>query len=99
MGGRSREQKSPLLETGNFAFVSGLSDSRLDAYGKYSSIAYQSLDTGSFTQIGVPQNHEGLNKALVNEYRDRFGKFPDWALQNNLVADYNRRKTQGFKDE
>ncbi len=95
MGGRSREREDDV----GFGFVSELTDSRLSAYGQYSSVAYQNLDSGTITKHGVPQNHGPFNAALAEEYKNRFGVYPNWDLKQNAKAETNRRKNLGFKDE
>lgn len=65
MGGRSRRSRDERV--GNFGFVTELSADRLEAYGRYSSAAYQNAIGPSITENGTPVNHEGLNRAVADE--------------------------------
>jgi len=95
MGGRSRTRP----KKDSFAFVSELSDSRLAAYGDYTSIAYQNFDNPSITRTGTPVNLEGFNDAISKEYEKRHGVKPSWSISDNPDLIRNHRKKQGFNDE
>ena len=81
MGGRSREPE--FLKADGFAFVSELSDERLNSYGNYSSAAVQNWDGGSTTEHGIPKNTETLNNRAADEYIKRTGQVPAWDLRVN----------------
>jgi hypothetical protein len=95
MGGRSRQPKDERVSS--YAFVSELSDSRLEAYGRFTSASYQNLDGGSLTQHGVPKAPDTFNHHLADEYRRRTGDAPNWDIRIN-DAEKHHRKNAGFKE-
>jgi hypothetical protein len=80
MGGRSRKEREMV---DRYAFISELSDERLENYGRYTSADHQNWNESQTTQTGILTNTTVFNERLSNEYRSRFGERPDWDLNLN----------------
>jgi hypothetical protein len=97
MGGRSREPKEEKID--RYAFVSELSNERLEAYGRYTSAGHQNWDESQTTQTGIPTNTTVFNEKLSDEFRNRFGERPDWDLNLNGGIDRYSRLVKKLKDD
>lgn len=95
MGGRSRE---PDRLAKAYAFVSDLSDDRLENYGKMTSIKYQNAETEGSTLNGKPGNSPVFNEKLADEYEKRTGVIPAWDIRHN-DAKQHRRESERRADE
>lgn len=80
MGGRSRKPPEPVS---HYAFVSELSNDRLESYGRYTSAGHQNFNESSTTQTGIPTNTTVFNAHLSDEHKRRYGERPDWDLHLN----------------
>lgn len=81
MGGRSRESRTERADS--FAFISDLSNDRLNAYGNYSSAGILNNNAGTITAAGIPKNTLELNHRAADEYLNRTGVIPAWDLRHH----------------
>jgi len=73
MGGRGREQKTK----DRWSWVSELSDSRLEGYGKMSLDWPNRYGNKPITDY----SKEALNFACANEFERRYGQRPAWEMK------------------
>ena len=93
MGGRSRDEQG---KPGAFAFVSELSDARLEAYGRATSSGFQNFSYRSITETGKPSTPDVFNEHLSREYARRTGSTPDWDLSINGGHDNHIKTRDSF---
>ncbi|WP_415878986.1 hypothetical protein [Methylomonas sp. TEB] len=75
MGGRSRESQKELVHSDYWAWVSELSNERLERYGQYTQIEMDQVYRQGRQYNRSP---DALNHELTKEYRARFGTDPEW---------------------
>lgn len=93
MGGRSRQSRQQF--TGVFAFVSDLSNERLNAYGQMTSARIQNLQDFGVTMTGKPINNDPFNAALAKEFERRNpGEVAPWDVQINGAYDNRQQSLQ-----